>query len=379
MKKLFIKVLRKPYSFFRKKTEKYVYLYDIRFLKPSFIDENEKSLIPKTKFQIWKDQLRFIKKHHEGNWCYFLYKFQYKSPEEMDSYIDYPDFKIERNRLNTQNQSFVEGTEEFNYLVLLRDKFYFGQFLKSLNIPTPENIYFIDGKNYNVTDLSDGTSKKLEELLKIDIECFCKISIGECGKGVFLLKFNNGKIFIDGKESNLNHFKELIKGNKFLLQTRVKQHSVLNSLYSESINTIRMVTGLDSKGESHHLASILRLGARGNKVDNWAAGGIAIGITDDGSLMDEGVFEFPYNNRLYVTAHPDTGVKFQGIKLPYWNEALDMALKLHKYIYGVGTIGWDIAITPKGPIFIEGNDNHEISILQVVHGGLKKKWNEIYS
>jgi hypothetical protein len=34
-------------------------------------------------------------------------------------------------------------------------------------------------------------------------------------------------------------------------------------------------------------------------------------------------------------------------------------------------IGWDIAITPDGPVFIEGNDNPEISGLQTVNGGLK--------
>lgn len=42
--------------------------------------------------------------------------------------------------------------------------------------------------------------------------------------------------------------------------------------------------------------------------------------------------------------------------------------------YNILTIVWDIAITDKGPCFIEGNDNWEISLQQVVDNGLKKQW-----
>ena len=32
----------------------------------------------------------------------------------------------------------------------------------------------------------------------------------------------------------------------------------------------------------------------------------------------------------------------------------------HKHLYNIRSIGWDSAITPEGPVFIEGNDNWEI-------------------
>ena len=50
-----------------------------------------------------------------------------------------------------------------------------------------------------------------------------------------------------------------------------------------------------------------------------------------------------------------------------------MAIKLHKYLYRCHSVGWDIAITEKGPVFIEGNGWWEISLVQAVHGGLKKQ------
>ena len=35
------------------------------------------------------------------------------------------------------------------------------------------------------------------------------------------------------------------------------------------------------------------------------------------------------------------------------------------------SVGWDIAITENGPLFIEGNDNWELQAIQRTHGGLK--------
>ena len=54
-----------------------------------------------------------------------------------------------------------------------------------------------------------------------------------------------------------------------------------------------------------------------------------------------------------------------------------MILMSHMQLPYFNLIGWDIAITPNGPLFIEGNDNMEISINQEVNGGLKKACNQL--
>ena len=51
---------------------------------------------------------------------------------------------------------------------------------------------------------------------------------------------------------------------------------------------------------------------------------------------------------------------------------VSLAEKLHEKLSSIRVIGWDIAITSDGPVFIEGNDNPEISGLQTVNGGLKQ-------
>ena len=42
-------------------------------------------------------------------------------------------------------------------------------------------------------------------------------------------------------------------------------------------------------------------------------------------------------------------------------------------MYRSHSVGWDIAITENGPVFIEGNGLWEISLVQAVHGGMKKE------
>lgn len=75
--------------------------------------------------------------------------------------------------------------------------------------------------------------------------------------------------------------------------------------------------------------------------------------------------------------HPDTNIKFEGFEIPYYKEAIKAVCTAHKLFYNINTIGWDIAITEEGPIFIEGNDNWEISLMQACDKGLKKEWRGI--
>lgn len=62
---------------------------------------------------------------------------------------------------------------------------------------------------------------------------------------------------------------------------------------------------------------------------------------------------------------------FSDVRLPFIQEAVQQAEVFHARLSSIRLIGWDIAITEEGPVFIEGNDNLEISGLQTVNGGMK--------
>lgn len=68
---------------------------------------------------------------------------------------------------------------------------------------------------------------------------------------------------------------------------------------------------------------------------------------------------------------------FSNFQVPMYKEALDLACTAHRAFYGIRAIGWDIALTENGPVFIEGNDNFEISLQQACDRPLKKEWKHV--
>lgn len=332
----------------------------------------------KSKSQIRYDQLKFLLKYKELNFHYFLYGFQYKSAREQSEYIDYPEFRKARNRMNLQSISFIDHAEKFNYIVLLRDKFYFGQFLKSMGFATPESLLLIYGSSDYVIDLKTHKQFCLRDIVDYRLDSYCKVVIGECGDSVFHLVIEARKIYMNGQLVSYETFRQSIGNNIFLVQSKIVQHEALNRLYPHSVNTMRIVTCRDKHGDYKLLSASLRVGAHGNTVDNWAKGGLVVGINDDGRLKERGMYEFVIDGKFTQTQHPDTGIRFKNYVIPFYKEAVESSLRLHRLFYGIGSIGWDVAITADGPCFIEGNDNYEISLNQVSNGGLRRKWNEIF-
>ena len=81
-----------------------------------------------------------------------------------------------------------------------------------------------------------------------------------------------------------------------------------------------------------------------------------------------------------ITRHPDSGIVFDGYKIPYYEESIALAKQAMNVFYGFKTIGWDIAITDNGPIFIEGNDGWGIAAHQMVeNSGWSNRYSRVFS
>ncbi|WP_295086886.1 sugar-transfer associated ATP-grasp domain-containing protein [Ruminococcus sp.] len=108
-------------------------------------------------------------------------------------------------------------------------------------------------------------------------------------------------------------------------------------------------------------------------MDNRATGGVGVGISKDGILQKYGI-----GHHKVEIKHPITKYVYEGTKVPYWREIVDLVIRAHKALPEIPTIGWDVAILPNGPVLIEGNDNWEITGPQDTAGGLKKRWYELH-
>lgn len=135
-----------------------------------------------------------------------------------------------------------------------------------------------------------------------------------------------------------------------LLEDYVIQHEALLKLCATSVNTLRIATLLGDKKQGIVYA-YLRIG-NGGIVDNVDQGGMAAPIDlETGALSSVGADK--KGNR-YET-HPMSGVKIPGFQIPYWEEAKKMCLEAMHVVEQLRYVAWDVAITPSGPAFIEGN------------------------
>ena len=272
------------------------------------------------------------------------------SPE----FMDYLTFFRQRNRVN----NLISPTD--SHVIVLRDKHLMSVFFQQYQIPTPEIVALVyNGRFYD----NQWNELPIETLVgDREFDFFLKKTDGECADSVFHLT----------SMEQLKGFR--FQKGKYILQKRVYQHPGMNRLWDGAINTCRICTLFDGEQVSV-LSAVLRVGTSASApVDNWAHGGISVGVHEDGSLVEYGVFKPGYGGKAYQ--HPDTGIRFCDFVIPEYEKAVELCKRAHLTLKETPAIGWDIAITTEGPTIIEGNDNWEISLMQASNHGLKKEWEQ---
>jgi len=144
-------------------------------------------------------------------------------------------------------------------------------------------------------------------------------------------------------------YAELRDAGLVIIEERIRQHADLERLAPESVNTVRLVTYLDGD-HVEVLARVLKLG-HGEPVDNFGRHGMQTTLAEDGSAP-WGAFD--KDGRRFLV-HPTSGVGIPGTVVPLWDEVLDLVDRAARVVPAVPYVGWDVAITPDGPVLIEGN------------------------
>lgn len=157
------------------------------------------------------------------------------------------------------------------------------------------------------------------------------------------------KINVSSYESIQDIYDYIIK-KEAVLEEWIVQHKDISKLYNKSINPLRVVT-FNKKGQCYILGARLTIGSKGDIANASLNDMMSPVDLDTGKLKYSAADEI---GNVYIK-HPITNVDIKGTKIPYWNEILLLVEHASKIIPEVPYIGWDIAITPKGPVIIEGN------------------------
>lgn len=187
---------------------------------------------------------------------------------------------------------------------------------------------------------------------------FIKPSVdSSSGKGVVGFNLDKDGVYREIGGDNIFNSKYINEYSKihpdFILQEGLIQHPYLSQFNKTSINTIRIATYRSVKDNKVHIVGvIMRIGKKGSCVDNSHAGGVAIGITKDGTLCK---FAIDSEGNRYDCFN-DINFRDGTFKIPEIDRILNFAKEIGKNIYHHRLVAQDICLDYNGnPKLIEYN------------------------
>lgn len=280
----------------------------------------------KSRLSIFLDMSECAKKYGAGYMDYDLFEMYNLTDEQRDTYIT----RGRNNRL----------------IAKYNDKAYF-------HIFENKNEFNRKFQKYLKRDWIDVTTAPKEDVIKFiekhDV-FMAKPIDGGCGKGIEKIKT---KDYVSSEEL----YNYLTSNHNFELEEVIKQNEKVSNIYPGAINTARVVTILKDN-KPHVICAYFRIG-NGSFVDNFNSGGMVAPIDVETGIVSDRAIDKKKN--LYEV-HPATGNIIKGFKFPDWEEALEMCKEAAKIVPEMAYIGWDVAFSDKGPVFVEANEfpGHDI-------------------
>jgi len=149
--------------------------------------------------------------------------------------------------------------------------------------------------------------------------------------------------------------------NGTLMQEVVENHPDITSFSGVGgLQTVRVITlvGLDSRVEilTAFFKTITSLNIVIDTYIDGLGGNLEVVVNPaDGVLVEACYLDGEGSGIVVVDNHPVTGKPFEGFVIPCWPQVCELARQAALAAVPARTIGWDIAVTAKGPCLIEGN------------------------
>lgn len=275
----------------------------------------------KNSIKIFLDMLWCAKRYGAGYYDYQIFAFYNLNKEQRKTFVTRLISKKFNTFMNNYDYAhFLENKDEFNELY----KDYIGrEFIK----------------------LESATKDEVKKFLSTKEYVFCKLQDKECGIGCERIKVSDYETLDD-------LYDYLTEKGFCTIEENIVQHPAMSKLYSNAVNSMRIITVLDAQKVAHCVYIVQKMGLGGSVIDN----NCLFTPVD----IETGKIKFPAHSGdttkgIIYEEHPDTHVKLQGYQLPFVKEAVEMCLKAATVVPEIRYVGWDVAITPNGPAIIEGN------------------------
>ncbi len=319
------------------------------FNTPSYYGIKSKSALARVIDYLY---IFFILKIMPNN--YHLFGFESKERSQFKDYLGDTLEPMYYNQLRTKLWSNSS---------LVHDKYVFKCLCRQNGLPVPYNFGLIKNNKIN------GNGKDLREFMVSHglNQVIVKPVLGGGGKGIHLISMNNCLPISQLEQIDSCAGNYMRDG--YLVEELLEQHEEMNKINPYTLNSIRIITLLSRDGSVEVLAAMLKTNSTNEPMDNFSQGGIVIGVdVNTGQLKKYGIMQYPQGK--IFTEHPLTKTKFSDFQIPFWQEVRQTAEKAQTVFHQVKSVGWDIAVTPKGPVIIEGNQDWGTNGIQAANGGL---------
>jgi hypothetical protein len=148
----------------------------------------------------------------------------------------------------------------------------------------------------------------------------------------------------------------------YLLEERIRPHPALAELIGPTLCCVRIVTLIGLAGAPSILGAVYKLQPEPLGVDHLSYGALGSWVDVESGKLGPGRSRHGLG---YSSVIPGTDKTFVGFELPHWEEIKQLALRAAIVFPWARSIGWDIAISDRGPVLIEGNADWSTSLLQI--------------
>jgi len=288
--------------------------------------------------------------------CYYFHEhYRRRGPVNCDAYVMRHEIKEGLLRSLHKLRPKPHGAR-----INLGHKLDFASVCKQFSLPTPPIAAVAKKKRIDVIDPA---------ALEGDLFLKPEKGRGAIGAKAFL-RLRDGRFKRRmGSESLADLLDRIARGSGArakILQPMLRNHPDLADLAEQSLVTMRIITCFtpDERPVVTHamLRTISKLEPDWPGSEEYAA---PIDVTSgrlgtmcgDSAIGPQDWYDF----------HPVTCSRVAGRLVPQWSAIRELAVHAHRIFADRVIIGWDIALTPEGPVLIEGNSYPDTEFLQRVH------------
>jgi len=260
------------------------------------------------------------------------------------------------------------------HIGLFNDKLMFERTLTSFGFSTPKTLAVMGGHYPANAALHVNTADDLHAFLEsAEMPIFAKpidslrslgsIRIEGYSAANRLISVSNGNVV--SLDSFLSEIKSKFSGN-YLFQSCVERHPTIAEMTGGGLSTIRLVTLDDGTGAKPWRAAA-KLTSPQTVADNfWRAGNLLSAVDIKTGELSKALTKTGIEGT-FVAHHPDTGAQIEGVAIPYWDQVLKVTQDVASLFPRTLLIGFDVAITPDGPMVIEANADPHLMMMQIAH------------